>query len=429
MEERIQLDPWQHEILKAEGNIALRSGRQVGKSTIVSMLAGDYAAKNKDKLIMIIAAVERQAYLLFEKVLFYMERTYPRLIEEGKDRPTKSCIRLKNGSVIHCLPTGATGYGIRGYTIDLLIADEAAFIPEEVFTAITPALGTRISQGARIVLLSTPYGRDTQSRPNYFARAFNPDSNFKQFHVSSEECPRWSQEALAQEKATKSKLQYTQEILGEFVDDLMQFFPDKLIRQCMKAKRPERIEKRDSYFIGIDIARMGEDQSTFEIGYLTERNRLVQVENQITTKTLLTQTATHILGLNKLYNFRKIFIDNEGIGVGVYDILFENTETSRLIVPINNSDRLIDKEDGKVRLMKTDLYYNLLSLMERGMIDLLDDEEIFQSFKSVQYEYTTDTKGRSHLKIFGNYTHIVEGLTRLAWCVKYKPLNIWIKSF
>jgi hypothetical protein len=60
---------------------------------------------------------------------------------------------------------------------------------------------------------------------------------------------------------------------------------------------------------------------------------------------------------------------------------------------------------------------------------LLDDEEIFQSFKSVQYEYTTDTKGRSHLKIFGNYTHIVEGMTRLAWCVKYKPLNIWIKSF
>jgi hypothetical protein len=45
----------------------------------------------------------------------------------------------------------------RGFTIDLLIADEAAFVPSEVFQAVTPALAAR--KGARIVLLSIPFER------------------------------------------------------------------------------------------------------------------------------------------------------------------------------------------------------------------------------------------------------------------------------
>jgi hypothetical protein len=420
----LNLDQWQSDVLQAEGNLAIRAGRQVGKSTVVSMLAGDYAAKNKDKLIMIIAAVERQAYLLFEKVLFYMEMKYPRLIEDGKDRPTKSCIKLKNGSTIYCLPTGMDGYGIRGYTIDLLIADEAAFINDDVFSAITPALATRISSGARIVLLSTPFGRE-----GYFARAFQ-DPHFKTFHVSSEECLRIDRDFLAQEKQRMTKRQYAQEYMGEFVDDLLQFFPDKLIQACMRTKRPNKIDVKDSYYLGVDLARMGEDESTFEIGYLTNNKRIIQVENQITTRTKLNESTRHIIQLHKLYNFQKIFIDDEGIGVGVYDFLLEDETTKRVIIPINNSQRILDKDETKrTKLLKEDLYNNLLRLMENNEIDLLDDPEIFQSLKSVQFEYTSDTRGRSHLKIFGNYTHIAEGLIRLAWCIKYKPLNIWIKSF
>lgn len=415
----IKLDPFQEEILNAKGNIALRSGRQVGKSTIISILAGQYAAKNSNKTIMIVAAVERQAYLLFEKCLNYMESEYSKLIKKGKHRPTKTKIELTNGSKIYCLPTGMTGYGIRGFTIDLLIADEAAFIPEEVFNAVTPALAAR--KGSRIVLLSTPFGRE-----GYFARAFK-DPTFTTFHISSEECPRIDKEFLAQEKARLSKLVYQQEYLGEFVDDLMQFFPDELIIKTMKAKRPNNITKED-FYLGVDLARMGEDESTFEIIRMANNKKLYHVENQITKRTYLNQSTKHIIELDKIYNFNKIFIDDEGIGVGVYDHLLDTEQTRRKIIPINNSKRVIDRDDGKVRLLKTDLYNNLLRLMEIGEIELLDDPEVFQSLKSVQYEYTSDKKGKTHLKIFGNYTHIAEGLIRAAWCVKYKPLNIWIKS-
>lgn len=424
----LKLDEYQKQILETKGNIALRSGRQVGKSTAISVLAGEYAATNRNKTIMIIAAVERQAYLLFEKVLSYVENTNKGLIKTGKDRPTKTRIQLKNGSVIYCLPTGLSGYGIRGFTIDLLIADEAAFIPDAVFAAVTPAIATRIDKGARIILLSTPFGRK-----GYFARAFN-DPSFTKFHVSSEECSRIDKDFLKQEKERMTKRQYAQEYLGEFVDELMQFFPDELIAKCMTAKRPNKIIKGKNYYVGVDLARLGEDESTFQVvellyNNLTNEKTIIHVENQVTKRTLLSQSTRHIISLNKIYGFQKIFIDEEGIGVGVYDHLLDNEETKRIVIPINNSKRVLDRDGKKTtRLLKEDLYNNLLRLMETDCIKLLDDDEIFMSLKSVQYEYTSDTRGRSHLKIFGNYTHIAEGLIRACWCLKYKPLNIWIKS-
>ena len=131
------LDPWQEKILATPGNICVRSGRQVGKSTVVSIKAGEYAMKNKNKVIMVVAAVERSAYLLFEKILSYIHARNKKSIS---GRPTKKEIKLKNGSKILCLPTGDSGFGIRGHTIDLLIADEAAFINDDVWTAVTPML-------------------------------------------------------------------------------------------------------------------------------------------------------------------------------------------------------------------------------------------------------------------------------------------------
>jgi len=62
-------------------------------------------------------------------------------------------------------------------------------------------------------------------------------------------------------------------------------------------------------------------------------------------------------------------------------------------------------------------------MMEKGNIELLDDEDLFQSFKSVQYAYTNDSLGKRHLKIFGHDTHIVEGVTRATEILKYKDLN------
>src|SRR3990167_5976494 len=170
------LDDWQKEVLKAEGNIVLSCGRQVGKSTIISIKVSEYVVKNKDRVVMMIAPTERQAYLLFLKTLNYLTINHSKLIKTGKDRPTKSQIQLKNGCIIYCLPTGLAGTGIVGYTVDVLVPDECPLIPEDVWASVSPMLVTRKSEQW---LLGTPKGRQ-----GYFWKCYN-DDNFKKFHVST----------------------------------------------------------------------------------------------------------------------------------------------------------------------------------------------------------------------------------------------------
>ncbi len=409
----MQLDTWQKEVLKAKGNICLVSGRQVGKSTVISIKAGYYAVKNPNKTILIIAAVERQALLLFEKVLSYVHEYFRSYICEGENKPTKHTLKLTNGSVIHCLPTGESGYGIRGYTIDQLYADEAHYISEDVWNAVTPMLATTKGD---IILLSTP-----KSREGYFFRC-STDSNFTQFRLSSEDCPRMSKEFLIQEKNRMSERQYEQEYLGRFVDGMGQFFPNDVLLKCPRIKRRDAMLKNRDYYLGVDIARMGEDESTFEVIDMTDKKILVHVESIVTKKTLTTMSTREIINLNVKYNFKQIFIDDGGMGVGVFDQLLEEPETRRKVIAINNAYRPLDREEKKKRkVIKEDIFNNLLRLMERGEIQLLDDPEIMQSLQSVQYEYIN-----GKLRIFGRYNHIADGLVRAAWCVKNKSLNIWI---
>ncbi len=424
------LDKWQLEVLDTKGNIVLRSGRQSGKSTVISVLAGEFAAHHKNKTVLVVASVERQAHELFTKILAYMEEHYKSWIRKGLKRPTKSKMELNNGTKILCLPTGLSGSGIRGYTVDLLIVDEAAFIDDAVFNSISPMIATRIKEGARMVLLSTPFGKE-----NYFFRCFQ-DPSFTKFHISSEDCERIDKGFLEREKERMTKISYAQEYLGEFAEGQMQFFADELIKSVMLLKRLDTPPNQNgSYYMGNDLARMGEDQSTFSILEL-KQDILYQRDQQETSKTLLNETTQKIIDLDTKWNFKKILIDSEGLGIAVYDWLLASDQTKRKTIGVKNSTKIEDKDYNKPRsILKEELYHNLLSLMQRKEIQLLDDPEIFYALKSILFEYTKDTLGRTHLKIWGKSTaggkrdHIAEGLIRAALAIKYKSLNMWLSSF
>jgi len=412
LKSNLKLDKWQEEVLNTEGNVCLRSGRQVGKSTVISIKAAEYAKSNNNKLVLVVAAVERQAFLLFEKILYYLTDNYPKLIKKGRNRPTKSKIQLYNGSVIMCLPTGMSGLGIRGYTVDLLIADEAAFIPEEVWTAVTPMLA--VSKGD-IILLSTPHGKG-----GYYYSCFE-DENFTSFHISSEECDRVDKKFLKRERERMTKVQFAQEYLGEFVDELKQFFNSDLIKSVMSDIPVLNMQKGDNY-LGVDVARMGGDETVlYSLKKIGEN--LQEINLDISKNTRLPETVRRILYQDKIHNYKKIYIDDGGLGVGVFDPLLEHDQTKRKVEAINNSSRGLDNEDKKrKKILKEDLYINLLRLMEQKKIRLKENPETFLSLKSIQYEYTDDKR----MKIYGNYSHIVEALIRSAWCMKNKALNIYI---
>jgi hypothetical protein len=412
-------DTWQQEVLDHKGNITLRTGRQVGKSEVISAKACKFALEYPGTTTLIIAASQRQSSLLFEKVRANIDREVENGKAEYKEPPTLTRIILSNGSKIYSLPAGRTGYFIRGFTIDLLIADEAAYIPETVWNAVIPMVA--VSRKARgmgwIILLSTPFGKG-----GYFYNSFT-DNDFKSFHVSSEDCSRIPKSFLLKEKARMTKQQYRQEYQGEFTDEWNQFFKTDLIKERMTFINWEfkkDYKQSAKYYLGVDIARYGGDENGFVIAEL-DGKRLRVVSCLTTDRVSTTDTIGRVVYLDGQYKFRKIFIDDAGVGGAVTDVLME--KLGRKVMGLNNASKRIEVqgEEKKRGILKEDLYSNALNLMETGKIDIISDLALMKSLKSITFQYTASSK----IQIFGDYSHLTEAMVRACWCWKEKGLRLF----
>ncbi len=224
----MKLDKWQEEILVCEGNICLVSGRQVGKSTIIAIKAARFALKYKNKEIIIGAAVERQELLIFRKILDYIPKS------NIKGRASQGFVELTNGSIIRCVPIGDTGLGVRGFTSDMTIIDEAHFVTEIAWEAILPMTFTT---GGPEILLSSP---SPVGKEGHFYECFSDDS-FSKFYKSSEEIleldtrtkeqKEYMRKKLENHKKSLTKIQYAREYLGQFLDEMLAYFPNKLLNE------------------------------------------------------------------------------------------------------------------------------------------------------------------------------------------------------
>lgn len=415
-----KLDNWQRRVLEQEGNITIRAGRQVGKSTVIAIKAAEFAASHPKTVTLVIAASQRQSSLLFEKIRGEVDLLVKKRRAKYKEQPTLTRILLKNGAKIYALPAGRTGYFIRGFTIDLLICDEAAYIPEEVWRAVIPmiAVSRKVRKLGWLILLSTPFGKG-----GYFYDSFH-DKDFYQVHVSSEDCPRIPKDFLAKERQRMTKAEYAQEYRGEFIDEWNQFFPTQLIKKCMTFidwNFGKDYNPRYSYYLGLDIAHYGGDENAFVISEINNGTKELRIVKCIVTeRKAITETVGRVKELDTRFHFRKIFIDDAGVGAGASDMLIE--EFGRRVVGMNNAKRSIDTTGTKGRILKEDMYSNALVLMEAGKVEMVSDLKLLKSLKSIIYEYTSEKR----LKLFGKYSHLAEAFVRACWCVKERGLGLFI---
>lgn len=422
------LDDWQKEVLASDGNICICSGRQVGKSQIIAIKSAEFIVKNPNKKVLIISITEDQAEMMLQKILLYISDNYPSKIAKGNLRPTKHRLTLHNKSEVVTKAVGQYGLGVLGMTVDVVVPDEAAYLPEAIWTSITPML---LTTGGSLWLLSTP-----NSREGYFYEAYtNPAMGFKTFHVSSEEVAEKRPEPLRsimlehlrREKERMTELQYSQQYLAQFLEELGQFFSDELISNSQSLQRNfSSLGSSGEYYLGVDVARMGGDETTFEVLERVE-DVFYQRENLVDRFTLTTETIDKILSLDSIYSFKNIYIDDGGLGVAVFDQLLANEQTKNKVVAINNASRAITRDSSRnKKLMKEDLYFNFKNMLESGKLKLLKDDNITISLKSIMYEVSPSS---SNVRIYGRYSHIVEGLIRAAWAVRDKKLNLFYMRF
>ena len=256
----LTLDPWQIKYIGTSTNCFLCCSRQSGKSAAASIKFGKRAAENPKPIILMLGYTENQAFLLFHKTLLYLQENYPKLlITKGANKHTKHIINLTNGSKIMCYAAGLAGEGIRGHTVTSLVIDEAAAMAREVFVAISPMLA--VTKGT-MDIISTPRRKKHKDGSFKYFYKCSLDERFTKFFVEAKDCPRHTEEFLAGERATMTKLEYAQEYEARFLDEVLQFLSDELIRDCFKEVNWEkfkgRIPHRDRY-LGIDIAGEGKD--------------------------------------------------------------------------------------------------------------------------------------------------------------------------
>jgi hypothetical protein len=199
-------DPWQVEVLASEHpRRILCCGRQTGKSTVGAVLAVHRALTQPGATILVVAPGERQAKLLFQKAARLYEMAGHPLPAHSHRR---TGLELANGSVIEALP--AVERTTRGYSVDLLIVDEAAAVLDEDYFGILPSL---IATQGEQVLLSTPRGKR-----GFFHEVWHSDDDWQRVMVRSDEVGRIRPEDLEVFRATMPEQFFQQEFFCEWLD-------------------------------------------------------------------------------------------------------------------------------------------------------------------------------------------------------------------
>jgi hypothetical protein len=148
----IEPDPWQVEVLASDHpRKILCCGRQTGKTTVSGSLAAHKALTQPGSVVLIVAPAEKQAKWLFRKVkAIYRQAGSP----YGAPSDRLTGLELGNGSIVEAMP--AVERTTRGPSVDLLIVEEAAGVPDMDYYGILPTL---IATRGEQVLLSSPRGK------------------------------------------------------------------------------------------------------------------------------------------------------------------------------------------------------------------------------------------------------------------------------
>lgn len=240
-------DPWQRQLLLSnQRQVLLNCSRQSGKSTAVAVLALHTALFQPRSLILLLSPSLRQSLELFRKVLDCYRAvgaasraapTFAHAKRPAKNRTSPGPVRLAgpthpfrpiidnqtriefaNQSRIVCLP--GTEETIRSFSgVALLIIDEAARVPDDLYRSVRPMLA--VSQG-RLICLSTPFGQ----RGFFWEEWHSNSTDWHKIRIPWQDCQRITPSFIAQETRSLGDSWVRQEYACSFESLEGLVFPD-----------------------------------------------------------------------------------------------------------------------------------------------------------------------------------------------------------
>ena len=371
----------------------LNCARQWGKSTIAAARAIHQAVFFPGSLILVVAPTERQSGELVQKIREFARRL--ELPVKG-DRQHASAIVLGNGSRVLPLPgTEATN---RGYSAPaLVLVDEAAFLPDEVFDAITPTLAT--ADGA-MWLMSTPFGRRGFFYKTYIAGG----GRWTRIQVTGPECPRIRPEHLAEQQARLPAAVFAQEYLCEFNDSEQAALSTSLLLRAVRTDvgplfpggdpygRWDRtgFDPEARYYLGVDL---GQRENYTALSLVEARREPLGVRDPLTFEPRFRETRAvrHLervaLGTSYIevaeyvrYLVRhpavsgrvELVVDASGVGLPVVELMRRQGLGARL-TPVTITGGNQETATGvSVGVPRRDLILRLLLAIEKEQVGIAE---------------------------------------------------------
>lgn len=193
------------------------AGRRFGKSFLAyeemfRLGTSEEATKKGGFNIWYVANTADNARRIMWKSYLMKEQYVPRAYVK-KSNEQRMELTLKNGTTISVF-SGEEPDSLRGSSIDFLIMDECAFLKEEAWTTIYPALTDKYCQG-KALLISSPDGY------NWFYELYSSalkgeDPDWEAFHYTTAEGGNVTADEIEKAKKKLSTKEFNKEFLASF---------------------------------------------------------------------------------------------------------------------------------------------------------------------------------------------------------------------
>lgn len=355
---------------------AIKAPRQVGKTTVLMAVLLHYACNYKNGFSIIMEPTYKQCIRVYNEMRAAFE---PILTKSGA---SQLVLEFITGSKVQFLSGESDIAAFQGYVVKngVLCVDEAAYISDDVFYALTP---TTDVHRCPIILTSTPRFR-TGFFYDYYVEGLS--GNSKSVHYFD-----WAGKSILTEeklnfyKRTLPERLFKNYYLGEFADAVGSVFGSFTHVLSDDFESPTyydmKWQKNVDCFAGIDWSS-GQNQDYTVISIFNSLKQQIYIErfNNLDE----TQTIRRLIEVLKEYKPITVQYETNGIGVvygGLLSKAVVNEGLNTGLKPFSTSNT-----------SKTKLVNKLVVAIQNSDVQLLNDESLINELTTYESQLTPSGK-------------------------------------
>jgi phage FluMu gp28-like protein len=412
--DRMKLYPFQDLIINdTKKMIAVAVSRQCGKTTTADIKALHAIFYNDNYTVLVISKTKDQSMEIIQKLRAIIN-TCPikaQFEELASGADNRREFYLKNygketySRIISVPATDAA----RGYSADLVIADEIAFWENSIEIFNEAILPTVSHTNGTIMMLSTPKGAS-----GVFYDAFTKDNIWSCYQFDWTVCPAHTQDSMNVKKEQIGEFAFRQEYEASFLANQAAYFLEKEVRDATDESLSMGVPTSMPTVIGVDFGKRM-DNTVICIGVIEnpmdnpDYHRIKVID--LIVKPLGTDYNKIVGELRALFTKYKpvnILYDQTGVGEGPGDFM---------------KDIGLKVEGVKFSIQsKVDMFSNLKILFEKRQIKIPKNKRLIDELLLFEYEYTTSGNMKLHHPEGGHDDH-VDALCLMAFGLK-RPTRV-----